>query len=148
MSYKIVKIKGFVTIVPWWSKDPDPEPDPDPYLWLMDPDPEPGDRKTNMIFILSNCVFGPSFSCCCNGYKCAFLFVETYNDVMSLEQTNRELAEELEEARDRLYQAQKDRKVETKELQDKSLALAEDLKRARTEAQKYKAGLEKTRVFF
>ena len=66
---------------------------------------------------------------------------------MSLEQTNRELAEELEEARDRLYQAQKDRKVETKELQDKSLALAEDLKRARAEAQKYKAGLEKTRFF-
>ncbi len=70
------------------------------------------------------------------------LFVETYNDVMTLEQTNRELAEELEEARDRLYQAQKDRKVETKELQDRSVALAEDLKRARAEAQKYKAGLE------
>jgi hypothetical protein len=66
---------------------------------------------------------------------------------MTLEQTNRELAEELEEARDRLYQAQKDRKVETKELQDRSLALAEDLKRARAEAQKYKAGFEKTRVF-
>ncbi len=79
-------------------------------------------------------------------YRCAFLFIETYNDVMSLEQSNRELAEELEEARDRLYQAQKDRKVETKELQDRSLALAEDLKRARAEAQKYKAGLEKTRV--
>ncbi len=80
-------------------------------------------------------------------YRCAFLFVETYNDVITLEQTNRELAVELEEARDRLYQAQKDRKVETKELQDKSLALAEDLKRARAEAQKYKAGLEKTRFF-
>ncbi len=38
--HKTVEIKVFLTIFPYWLKDPDPEP----YLWLMDPGP--GGPKT------------------------------------------------------------------------------------------------------
>jgi uncharacterized protein YoxC len=79
--------------------------------------------------------------------KITFLYLvsDDYNDAITLQQTNSQLAEELQESRDRLYQIQKDRKIETKELADKNNTLTEDLKRSRAEVQKHRDEIAKMR---
>ncbi len=42
MKLQNSRIKVFLTIFPWWWKDPEP----DPYLWLSDSDADPGGPKT------------------------------------------------------------------------------------------------------
>ena len=67
-----------------------------------------------------------------------FLCSEEYIDLIKLQQTNTHLTEELQEMKDRHFQSQRDKKVEMKELEDKSTALAEELKRSKAEALRYR----------
>ena len=73
------------------------------------------------------------------------LLSEEYNDVITLQTTNSQLAEELQESRDRLYQIQKDKKIEVQKLGDKNTALGEELKLSRAEAQKYREEVARMR---
>jgi hypothetical protein len=74
-----------------------------------------------------------------------YLYSEEYGDVFTLQQTNNQLVEELQESRDRLCQSQKDRKIELKDLTDQNSAQAEEIKRLRAEVQKHKDDIAKMR---
>lgn len=88
---------------------------------------------------------GPSSVHCGVQTDVSSLDLEEYNDSFTLQQTINQLTEELQQARDRLFQSQKDKKIEIKELQDQTKGITEDLKRSRGEAQQAREEVLKLR---